>query len=136
MQHGPLADMWSLGVMALEWLHGSRTAAGNVGCRPNEAAVGACGANATHPAPRVLVTTVGIIAEGLNLARANYLVLLGPLGTSAKQLQVGCRINREGGLFTPHLALLLDPDSKAEMAVRWRQLNRAAIETEVWAGAR
>ena len=38
------------------------------------------------PAPRVLVTTVGIIAEGLNLARANYLVLLGPLGTVAKQL--------------------------------------------------
>lgn len=87
---------------------------------------------AEPPAPRVLVTTVGIIAEGLNLTRANYLVLLGPLGTVAKQLQVGCRINREGGFSTPHLTLLLDPDNKAEMVVRWRQLNRAAIETEVW----
>ncbi|EAQ91651.1 predicted protein [Chaetomium globosum CBS 148.51] len=84
------------------------------------------------PSPQVLVTTVGIIAEGLNLARANYLVLLGPLGTVAKQLQIGCRINREGGFFTPHLTLLLDPDNKAEMVVRRRQLNRATIETEVW----
>ena len=91
---------------------------------------------AEPPAPRVLVTTVGIIAEGLNLARANYLVLLGPLGTVAKQSQVGCRINREGGFSTPHLTLLLDPDNKAEMVVRRRQLNRAAIETEVWGGAR
>ncbi|KAK4139117.1 P-loop containing nucleoside triphosphate hydrolase protein [Dichotomopilus funicola] len=91
-----------------------------------------------HPtipaAPRVLVTTVGIIAEGLNLARANYLVLLGPLGTIAKQQQVGCRVNREGGFSTPHLTLLLDPDNKAEMVIRRRQLNRAAIETEVWGG--
>lgn len=56
----------------------------------------------TEPrAPRVLVTTVSIIAEGLNLARASYPVLLGPLGTVAKQLRVGCRINREGGFFTP-----------------------------------
>ena len=91
---------------------------------------------AEPPGPRVLVTTVGIIAEGLNLARANYLVLLGPLGTVAKQSQVGCRINREGGFSTPHLTLLLDPDNKAEMVVRRRQLNRAAIETEVWGGAR
>ncbi len=88
------------------------------------------------PVPRVLVTTVGIIAEGLNLARANYLVLLGPLGTVAKQLQVSCRINREGGFSTPHLTLLLDPDNKAEMVVRRRQLNRAAIEMEVWGGTR
>ncbi|KAK4446219.1 hypothetical protein QBC34DRAFT_428287 [Podospora aff. communis PSN243] len=70
------------------------------------------------PSPRVLVTTTGIIAEGLNSARANYLVLLGPLGT--------------GGFSTPHLTLFLDPDNKAEMVVRQRQLNRAAIETEVW----
>ncbi|KAK0613664.1 hypothetical protein B0T14DRAFT_539431 [Immersiella caudata] len=63
------------------------------------------------PSPRVLVTTAGIIAEGLNLARANYLVLLGPLGTVAKQ-------------------------SQAEMVVRQRQLNRAAIEMEVWGRAR
>ncbi|KAK4243371.1 P-loop containing nucleoside triphosphate hydrolase protein, partial [Corynascus novoguineensis] len=88
------------------------------------------------PAPRVLVTTVGIIAEGLNLARANYVVLLGPLGTVAKQLQVGCRINREGGFSTPHLTLLLDPDNKAEMVVRRRQLNRAAIEMDVWGRTR
>ncbi|KAH6641102.1 P-loop containing nucleoside triphosphate hydrolase protein [Chaetomium tenue] len=88
------------------------------------------------PSAQVLVTTVGIIAEGLNLARANYLVLLGPLGTVAKQLQIGCRINREGGFFTPHLTLLLDPDNKAEMVVRRRQLNRATIETEVWANTK
>ncbi len=43
---------------------------------------------AEPPTPRLPVTTVGIIAEGLNLAQANYLVLLGPLDTVAKQLQV------------------------------------------------
>lgn len=82
--------------------------------------------------PRILVTTLGIGAQGLNLARANYLVVLGPSWAESTHDQAFCRIDRDGQLFTPHLFMLLDSTNPAESLIRQRQLRRVTLETGVW----
>jgi hypothetical protein len=82
--------------------------------------------------PRILVTTLGIGAQGLNLARANYLVVLGPSWAESTHDQTFCRIDRDGQLFTPHLFMVLDSTNPAESLIRQRQLRRVTLETGVW----
>jgi hypothetical protein len=82
--------------------------------------------------PRVLVATLGIAAEGLNLARANYVVIVDPSWAETTHDQAFRRVDRDGQLFTPRLYMLLDHTNQAEALVRQRQLKRAAIETGVW----
>ena len=82
--------------------------------------------------PRVLVTTLEIGAEGLNLARANYCVVLEPHWSGAIQEQAFARTDRDGQRLTPKPYLLLNGDNNAEMTVRRRQLNRRDLGTGVW----
>jgi hypothetical protein len=82
----------------------------------------------------IFVTTLGIAAEGPNLAPPNYTVFIGPSGSEHTNQQAFGRADRPGPFRSVHLFLLLDPDKEAEKTTRDREMNRAVVDTQVRGG--
>ncbi len=59
-------------------------------------------------------------------------MLLEPCWSEHINTQGLCRVDRPGQHLTTHLYLLLDPENKAEMTVRNRQLSHVALDTGAW----
>ncbi|KAI1287733.1 hypothetical protein F5Y03DRAFT_114267 [Xylaria venustula] len=70
--------------------------------------------------PVVLLTTVGISADGLNLTRANYAILVEPAFCKDVERQAFHRIHRLGQRLTTHLFELQSPWNPAERILRNR----------------
>ena len=81
--------------------------------------------------PRILVSTLRITAEGLNLARANYMVSWIRHGTSPCTGKPS-HVSSVPELFTPRMYMLLDPTNPSETTIRHRQLRRDTLAAGAW----
>lgn len=76
---------------------------------------------------KILITTMGLMAEGQNIQRANYCIITEMPGTLDLQTQVKGRIDRTGQVKTPISIQLYDARNLAEAVKYSRAHNRANI---------
>ncbi|KAJ9129442.1 hypothetical protein NKR23_g12533, partial [Pleurostoma richardsiae] len=83
--------------------------------------------------PRVLVTTYGLSGVGLNLIRANYMLLVEPAWMKTRQVQAAGRCDREGQKAErTHIWLVYCKGNPADMSVLLRHENRAQLSLDKW----
>ncbi len=81
--------------------------------------------------PRILVTTIGIAAEGHNFQRANYCVVVESTRFDADEKQAYARIHRSGQTATVYQYRLFCEDNAAEVTISGRKDKRAELTGDV-----
>ncbi|CAJ2505616.1 Uu.00g130100.m01.CDS01 [Anthostomella pinea] len=83
--------------------------------------------------PQLLITTARIAGEGLNLIRANYVIMTEPAFAKQVEDQAFRRVHRYGQQATTHLFSLYCTWNPAEVIVRSRQDARSRLLDEsIW----
>ena len=81
---------------------------------------------------QVLVSSTKLIGTGLNLSRANYLILMDLEWLVRDQEQARGRIARLGQRHHAHIYQLLNKDSQAECMIHARQTKRHELVEQFW----